>query len=93
MVVPRAREWDLRDPDRALELFQTTRPELVFHLAASVGGIGANRRSPGRFFYDNMAMGLHVVEAVRRSGVGKLVVTGTVCSYPKHTPEIGRAHV
>jgi GDP-L-fucose synthase len=84
--VPRAREWDLRQPSRAVELFEATRPDVVFHLAASVGGIGANRRSPGRFFYDNMAMGLHVVEAVRRCSVGKLVVTGTVCSYPKFTP-------
>jgi GDP-L-fucose synthase len=84
-VVPRSREWDLRKPNRVVELFEQTRPDVVFHLAASVGGIGANRTSPARFFYDNMAMGLHVVEAVRLCGVAKLVVTGTVCSYPKFT--------
>jgi GDP-L-fucose synthase len=85
VYVPRAREWDLRQPNRVVELFEMARPDVVFHLAASVGGIGANRRSPGRFFYDNMAMGLHVIEAVRRCSVSKLVVTGTVCSYPKFT--------
>ena len=56
------------------------------HLAAEVGGIGANRDNPGRFFYANMAMGLHLIEASRTAGVEKFVQVGTVCAYPKHTP-------
>ena len=62
------------------------RPSVVFHLAAVVGGIVANRASPGQFFYENAMMGLNVVEAARRHGVEKLVVAGTICPYPKFTP-------
>jgi GDP-L-fucose synthase len=85
-IVPRRRDTDLTDPAAVARLFADARPEVVIHLAAEVGGIGANRRSPGRFFYANMAMGLHVIEQARLSGVRKLVLVGTVCSYPKHTP-------
>ncbi|MCC7536150.1 MAG: GDP-L-fucose synthase [Deltaproteobacteria bacterium] len=86
IVVPRSREIDLTDRAATERLFEQAKPEVVFHLAAQVGGIGANRKSPGRFFYANMAMGLHVVDAARRFGVEKLVVTGTICAYPKHCP-------
>ncbi len=80
------RDFDLTDPREAARMYRELKPDLVFHLAAAVGGIGANRDNPGRFFYENMAMGLHVVEEGRKAGVGKLVVTGTVCAYPKFTP-------
>jgi GDP-L-fucose synthase len=65
-------------------LFVTERPEVVFHLAAEVGGIGANQQNPGRFWYANLAMGMNVLEESRLAGVEKLVMVGTVCSYPKH---------
>ncbi len=77
---------DLREQTQVMQLLQETRPGIVIHLAAVVGGIGANRKSPGRFFYENAAMGLHLVEAARRCGVQKFVGLGTVCSYPKLTP-------
>ncbi|HZO13264.1 MAG TPA: NAD-dependent epimerase/dehydratase family protein, partial [Polyangiaceae bacterium] len=86
IVVPRSREHDLRDPAQVAALFEAGRPELVFHLAASVGGIGANRENPGSFFYDNMAMGLNVLEQARRSGTSKVIIAGTVCAYPKFCP-------
>ncbi|HEX3911252.1 MAG TPA: GDP-L-fucose synthase [Solirubrobacteraceae bacterium] len=83
---PRSREFDLTDPEAAARLFVEARPELVVHLAAEVGGIGANRAEPGRFIYANLSMGLHVIEAARLAGVQKFVQVGTVCSYPKLTP-------
>jgi GDP-L-fucose synthase len=86
VVVARSREYDLREKAEALRLFHESRPDIFIHLAAVVGGIGANRRNPGRFFYDNAAMGLNVIEAARRQGIEKLVCAGTVCSYPKFTP-------
>jgi len=86
IVVPRSRDYDLTTREAARRLFDDTRPELVFHLAARVGGIGSNRRHPGTFFHDNMSMGLHVLEEARRAGTPKVVVTGTICAYPKHTP-------
>ena len=67
-------------------LFQVARPEVVIHLAAVVGGIGANRGNPGRFFYDNAIMGIQLMEEARLHGVEKFVGVGTICSYPKHTP-------
>ncbi len=85
-MVPRRRDWDLTDPGAVARLLEASRPEIVVHLAAEVGGIGANRRSPGRFFYANMAMGMQVLEEARRTGVAKFVLVGTVCAYPKHTP-------
>jgi GDP-L-fucose synthase len=84
--VVRSRDFDLTEPAEAERLFAETRPELVFHLAAEVGGIGANRASPGRFWYANLVMGTNVLEQSRRSGVEKLVLVGTICSYPKLTP-------
>src|SRR5690606_4606358 len=83
VVVPRSREVDLREAEPTRALFDRVRPDLVLHLAAQVGGIGANRRHPGTFFYGNMAMGLHVLEAARRAGTPKVVVAGTICAYPK----------
>ncbi len=86
VIVPRSAQYDLTDEAAVARLFEDARPEVVLHLAAEVGGIGANRDNPGRFFYANMAMGLHMVERARLSGVRKFVQVGTVCSYPKVTP-------
>ena len=82
----RRRDYDLTSMDATARLLEDSRPELVFHLAAEVGGIGANRANPGRYWYANLIMGAHVLEQSRLNEVGKLVVTGTVCAYPKHTP-------
>src|SRR5207247_2211220 len=85
-VVARRRDYDLTLPGDFERLFQDARPERVFHLAAEVGGIGANRASPGRFWYANLVMGTNVLEESRRAGIEKLVLVGTICSYPKLTP-------
>ena len=85
-AVPCRREADLTDADAVARLFGRVRPRVVFHLAAEVGGIGANRANPGRYWYANLLMGLHVLEQSRLAGVEKLVLVGTVCAYPKHTP-------
>jgi len=82
----RRADFDLTRWGDAERLFRETRPELVFHLAAEVGGIGANRANPGRYWYANLMMGTHVLELSRTYGVGKLVTAGTVCAYPKLTP-------
>jgi GDP-L-fucose synthase len=84
--VARRQDYDLIRGDHAERLFEDARPELVFHLAGEVGGIGANRANPGRFWYANLMMGAHVLELARIHRVRKLVVVGTVCSYPKFTP-------
>jgi GDP-L-fucose synthase len=84
--VARRADYDLTRWDDAEQLFTDARPELVYHLAAEVGGIGANRANPGRYWYANLVMGANVLELSRLHGVGKLVVAGTVCAYPKHTP-------
>jgi GDP-L-fucose synthase len=86
VVVPRSREYDLRDPSATARLFDAAKPDLVVHLAAQVGGIGANRLHPGTFFHGNMAMGLNVLETARQKGTAKVVVAGTICSYPKFAP-------
>lgn len=86
VFVPRSAEYDLRTSSGIERAFDDARPEMVVHLAAVVGGIGANRQSPGRFFYDNAIMGIQVMEQARLAGVQKFVTVGTVCSYPKHTP-------
>jgi GDP-L-fucose synthase len=86
VIVPRSAQYDLTDEGAVARLFEDARPDVVLHLAAEVGGIGANRDNPGRFFYANMAMGLHMIERARLSGVQKFVQVGTVCSYPKFTP-------
>ena len=86
ITIPRSREYDLRESDAVVRLYETARPQVVIHLAATVGGIGANRGNPGRFFYDNAIMGIQLMERARRSGVEKFVALGTVCAYPKFTP-------
>jgi GDP-L-fucose synthase len=85
IFVPRAKEYDLRDRDAIVRLFKESRPQVIIHLAAVVGGIGANRANPGRFFYDNAIMGIELMEYARQFGVDKFVVAGTICSYPKLT--------
>ena len=82
----RRRDYDLTELDATTRLFDDARPELVFHLAAEVGGIGANRANPGRYWYANLMMGAHVLEQSRLHEIEKLVIAGTVCSYPKFTP-------
>jgi GDP-L-fucose synthase len=84
--VPRSREYDLRREADIVRMLERARPEMVIHLAAVVGGIGANRENPGRFFYDNLMMGAQLIEQSRLHGVDKLVAVGTVCSYPKFAP-------
>ena len=86
ITVPRSSECDLREKPEALRLYKDARPDVFIHLAAVVGGIGANRANPGRFFHDNAAMGLNVIEAARIAGIEKFVCAGTICSYPKFTP-------
>jgi GDP-L-fucose synthase len=86
LVAPGSDEYDLRRPDDVARLFADTRPDLVFHLAARVGGIGANMAAPADLYLDNLLMGTYVIEQARLSGTPKTVVTGTICSYPKHTP-------
>ncbi|MDP8990295.1 MAG: GDP-L-fucose synthase [Acidobacteriota bacterium] len=86
VAAPRSAECDLRRPEAIEHLFNAFRPELVIHAAAVVGGIGANRSNPGRFFYENAAMGIHLIDACRRFGVQKTVVLGSICAYPKFTP-------
>ena len=86
VVVARRADYDLTHFDDAQRLFEEAKPELVFHLAAEVGGIGANRANPGRYWYANLIMGAHILELARIHGVAKLVVAGTVCAYPKFTP-------
>jgi GDP-L-fucose synthase len=86
VVVPRSRDYDLRDRDAVVRLLKEARPQVVLHLAAVVGGIGANRANPGRFFYDNAIMGIELMEYARQFGVEKFVAAGTICSYPKLTP-------
>jgi GDP-L-fucose synthase len=86
VFVARSADYDLTRQDDSARLFLEAEPELVFHLAAEVGGIGANRANPGRYWYANLMMGANVLEQSRLYGVSKLVVAGTVCAYPKLTP-------
>jgi len=86
VFVPLVGDYDLVDRQSVRKLMADARPELVFHLAAEVGGIGANRANPGRFMFANAMMGLHVFEECRLAQVKKLVAVGTICAYPKHTP-------
>ncbi len=86
ILAPRSRDVDLTDAIATRRLFEEERPDLVLHLAAKVGGIGANQKLPGTFFRDNMAMGLNVLEEARRAGTSKVVVAGTICAYPKFAP-------
>ena len=86
IFVPRSADYDLRSPIAIAQALQDARPDVVIHLAAVVGGIGANRENPGRFFYENAIMGIQLMEQARLAGVSKFVTIGTVCSYPKFTP-------
>jgi GDP-L-fucose synthase len=86
VFAPRRAVYDLVQREAARRLCRDTEPELVIHLAATVGGIGANRRNPGRYFYDNLLMGAQMMEEARLCGVKKFVAVGTICSYPKFTP-------
>jgi GDP-L-fucose synthase len=86
IFVPRKVEYDLTEQAAVRQLLADHAPDVVVHLAAVVGGIGANRDNPGRFFYENAVMGLHLMEESRRCGVQKFVNIGTICSYPKFTP-------
>jgi GDP-L-fucose synthase len=86
IFVPRSRDYDLRTEAGINRALADARPQLIIHLAAVVGGIGANRKNPGRFFYENAIMGIQLIEQARLAGVEKFVTIGTVCSYPKFTP-------
>ena len=86
IFVPTIEEFDLTKPESVERLYRQTQPETVIHLAAQVGGIGANRENPGRYFYANLAMGLHLIEGARLHGLKKFVQIGTICAYPKFTP-------
>ena len=86
IIVPRSATYDLRDRRAIERLFDDARPDVILHLAAVVGGIGANRENPGRFFYENLIMGAELLEVSRIRGIEKFVTVGTICAYPKHTP-------
>jgi len=86
IFVPRRRDFDLTTTSGVERLFADARPQVLFHLAAVVGGIGANRSNPGRFFYENAIMGIQLIEYARRNRTEKIIVAGTTCSYPKFTP-------
>ena len=84
--VPRSKECDLRKASAIRKLYTQFKPTMVIHLAAVVGGIGANRENPGKFFYDNLMMGVELIEQARQFNIPKLVAIGTICAYPKFTP-------
>src|SRR5688572_12635120 len=86
VTVPRKKDYDLVDREACRRLLRDTKPDVVVHLAARVGGIGANRAHPGLFFFENLMMGVQLTEECRLAGVSKLVNLGTICSYPKFTP-------
>lgn len=86
IFVPRRSKYDLVFRDACCELYEDFRPDVVIHLAAEVGGIEANRKAPGRFFFSNISMGINLIEQARIFGLKKFVQVGTVCSYPKHCP-------
>lgn len=86
VFIPRSRTFDLRKEADIVNMLQTHKPDVVIHLAAVVGGIGANQKNPGKFFYDNLMMGVQLIEQSRQFGVEKFVAVGTICSYPKFTP-------
>src|SRR6266536_5370480 len=86
IIVPRSSNYDLRDQQAIVHLYKDANPQVVIHLAAVVGGIGANRANPGRFFYDNAIMGIQMMEYARQFDVEKFVALGTICAYPKFAP-------
>jgi len=85
IFVPKITEYDLREKENIIRMYEVAKPDVVIHLAAVVGGIGANRENPGKFFYDNAIMGIQLMEFARRYDVKKFVTVGTICSYPKFT--------
>ncbi|WP_175416369.1 GDP-L-fucose synthase [Natrinema versiforme] len=86
IFVPRSDEYDLREKSDIKRAFVDSNANTVIHLAATVGGIGANKENPGRYFYDNAIMGIELMEQARQHGVDKFTILGTICAYPKHTP-------
>jgi GDP-L-fucose synthase len=86
IFVPRSKDYDLVEMEALQRLYRDAKPDMVIHLAARVGGIGANRTNPGKFFYDNLMMGVQMMEIGRQTGIEKFVAVGTVCAYPKFTP-------
>jgi GDP-L-fucose synthase len=86
VVVPRSKDYDLREKDAVQRAIKDAAPDIIIHLAARVGGIGANRAHPAEYFYDNLIMGVQLLHEAWRAGVGKLVAIGTVCAYPKYIP-------
>jgi len=86
IFVPTEKEYDLRESEPVKEVYKDLKPDIVIHLAAIVGGIGANRDNPGKFFYDNLIMGIRMMEEGRLAGIEKFVALGTICCYPKFTP-------
>jgi len=86
IFIPRIEEYDLRNLDDIIKIYKLAKADIVIHLAAVVGGIGANRENPGSFFYDNLIMGVQLMEEARKSSIEKFVAIGTICAYPKFTP-------
>lgn len=86
IIIPRSKDYDLVDMKAVHQLYSDAKPDLVIHLAARVGGIGANQANPGRFFYDNLMMGTQLIEVGRQRGLKKFVALGTICAYPKFAP-------
>ena len=86
IFVPRNKDYNLVEMEAVKRVYQDSRPDIVIHLAARVGGIGANRANPGKFFYDNLVMGVQMMEVGRQFGIEIFVALGTVCAYPKYTP-------
>ena len=86
ITVPRSAQFDLRKTSDIRKLYTQSRPDMIIHLAAVVGGIGANRENPGKFFYDNLMMGVELMEQARQMGITKFVAIGTICAYPKFCP-------
>ncbi|HCJ65801.1 MAG TPA: GDP-fucose synthetase [Elusimicrobia bacterium] len=86
IFVPRSKDYDLVQMEAVKKIYKDAKPDIVIHLAAKVGGIGANRANPAKFFYDNLMMGVQMIEIGRQVGIEKFVTVGTICSYPKFTP-------
>ena len=92
-LYPRSKDYDLRKSAAIRRMLKTAQPDIIIHLAAVVGGIGANREKSGKIFYDNLIMGVELIEQARRFGVEKLVAIGTICAYPKFTPSLSKKRI
>jgi len=86
IFVPRSKDYDLREKEAIIQMYEDSKPDIVIHLAAVAGGIGANRKYPGKFFYDNAIMGIQLIEHAKQFSVKKFVCVGTICAYPKFVP-------